>query len=161
MVKGSKSKKDKPHLGWREVIDLPELGLKAVRVKVDSGARTSALHADDIEFFTRRGRSYVRFSLELEPRKHKRKVTREFPLIERREVRSSIGVSTHRPVILTTVRIGEEVWPIEITLVNRDLMGFPMLLGRTAIRGRFFIDPGRSFLQTPEKYRVHRTPSSK
>lgn len=142
-----------PSLGWREVIELPGLGVKAIRVKVDSGARTSALHAEDIEFFHRGGKAKVRFTIVPDPKKSHRKQKKEAELIEKRMVRSSIGVSTHRPVVETLIKIGDEEWPIEVTLVNRDLMGFPMLLGRTAIRDRFLIDPGRSFLQTPEKYR--------
>lgn len=146
-------KAPKASLGWREVLSLPDLHIPAIRVKVDSGARTSALHAEDIEFFHRNGKARVRFTVVPDPKKSHKKLKKEAVLIEKRMVRSSIGVSTHRPVIETLIRVGDEEWPIELTLVNRDLMGFPMLLGRTAIRGRFLIDPGRSFLQTPEKYR--------
>lgn len=146
----------KLRIGWREVIALPDLGLKAVRVKVDSGARTSALHAEDIDIYLYRGHPRVHFKVCLDPNKSDRRVSIDAALVERRVIRSSIGLATHRPVILTQLKIGPSSWPIEVTLVNRDLMGFPMLLGRTAIRGRFLIDPGRSFLQTPEKYQIHR-----
>ncbi len=157
---GPKSKtKDKARIGWREVVELPELNVKAIRVKVDSGARTSALHAENIEFYQSRGKHKVRFSVH--PQIARKNIVIEAELIGKRVVRSSIGLSTYRPVIRTLLKIGNETWPIEVTLVNRDLMGFPMLLGRTAIRGRFCIDPGRSFLQTPEKYRSRKSPPKK
>ncbi|MCB0411846.1 MAG: ATP-dependent zinc protease [Bdellovibrionales bacterium] len=138
---------------------MPDLHLPAVKAKVDSGARTSALHAVDIEVFIRRGHPRVRFKVCPDPAKSHRLHQIEAPMLEKRHVRSSIGFQTQRPVILTLVKIAGQEWPIEITLIDRTDMGFPMLLGRTAIRGRFFIDPSRSFLQTPNKLPKFSNPS--
>ncbi len=138
----------KPAVGWRERISLPALGLKGIRAKVDTGARTSAIHALEIRRFRRGGRRMVRFKLQ--PR---RKRTRTAPPIEaeatlwgERKVKSSSGHPTLRPIILTVLELGEERWVIELGLASRALMGFPMLLGRQALRGRYLVDPGRSYL---------------
>ena len=135
----------KPVIGWREWIALPELGIPAIKVKVDTGARSSALHASDIERFTRRGKPMVRFTVHPRQRNSTIEIACEAEVIDERHVRSSSGKLDHRPVILTSVRIMEQSWPIEVTLASRDVMGFRMLLGRQAIRGRFVVDPGRSY----------------
>ena len=135
-------------LGWREWIDLPDLGVSDIKVKVDSGARTSALHATKIRYLEKSdGQTWVSFvvTASLEPRKTQRV---RAPLVEQRKVKSSMGHASLRPVIRTTVRLGDESWPIEITLINRDPMGFRMLLGRSAIKRRYLIHPSRSFLQS-------------
>lgn len=135
-------------IGWREWISLPELGIPAIKVKVDSGARTSALHATKIRYLEKvGGETWVSFEVtkQLRPRKT---VRVHAPLVEQRKVTSSHGHATIRPVILTSIQLGEEIWPIEITLVNRDPMGFRMLLGRKAIKARFLIHPARSFIQS-------------
>lgn len=135
-----------PRIGWREWLGLPELGVAAIKAKVDTGARSSALHAFDIELFERDGERWVRFSIHPVQRDRHAVVAAEAPLVGERLVRPSTGKAQRRPVIRTAVTLGERSWPIEITLVRRDLMGFRMLLGREAIRRRFVVDAGRSFL---------------
>jgi hypothetical protein len=147
---GEKFKKLKA-IGWREWIALPELGIPHIKVKVDSGARTSALHATKIRYLrSLNGDIWVSFMVtqQLSPR---RSIRVRAPLVEKRRVKSSMGHASLRPVIKTNIALGSEVWPIEITLVNRDPMGFRMLLGRRAIVGKFLIHPGRSFLQSEKK----------
>lgn len=143
----------RPHIGWREWIALPDLGVVAVKAKVDTGARTSSLHAWDVAMFEEEGRRRVRFVLHPLQRSMRPAVPCVADLAELRTVRNSGGVSELRPVIITVVQIGERRWPIEITLSRRDEMGFRMLLGRQAVRRRFVVDPGRSFLagDAPEK----------
>lgn len=139
-------KKPKKIIGWREWVGLPQLQVEAIKVKVDTGARTSALHAFDIEYYTRNGKRFVRFKVHPLQRSRENEIKVHAPLLEKRVVKSSIGHESHRPVILTEIQVGEDRWPIELTLVNRDVMGFRMLLGRQAIRGRYIVDPGQSFL---------------
>ena len=135
-------------VGWREWISLPDLGIPHIKVKVDSGARTSALHATKIRYLPMGdGVIWVSFMVtqQLSPR---RSVRVRAPLVEKRRVKSSMGHASLRPVIRTSIALGNQIWPIEITLVNRDPMGFRMLLGRRALVGKFIIHPGRSFLQS-------------
>ncbi|MGF1596303.1 MAG: ATP-dependent zinc protease [Acidimicrobiales bacterium] len=140
------STKAKTSIGWREWASLPELGVDAVKVKVDTGARTSALHAFRLRHHTVDGRPWVRF--EIHPAQHRRHglVVADAPVLCWRRVRSSNGEVQNRPVILTEIAIGDHHWPIEVTLTDRDEMGFRMLLGRAAVRRRFLVDPGRSYL---------------
>jgi hypothetical protein len=114
-------------------------------VKVDTGARTSALHAFDVERFEREGAPWVRFVIHPLQRDVEIEQLGEAPLLDERWVRSSSGKQTRRPVILTTMVLGPHRWPAEVTLVRRDLMGFRMLLGRQAVRRRFWVDPGASY----------------
>jgi len=139
-----KSKDSKPVIGWREWVELPSLGIRHIKAKVDTGARTSALHASDIEYFSNRRK--VRFSVHPLQRNRFKTVTAEATVIGRRSIKSSVGHVTVRPVIRTDIILLNRKWEIEITLVNRDQMGFRMLLGRQAIRGLYTVDPGRSFL---------------
>jgi hypothetical protein len=125
---------------------LPDLGVSAIKAKVDTGARTSTLHAWDQVVFEEHGSKRVRFVLHPVQRSMRPTVTCVADLVEMREVRNSGGKSERRPVIVTTVRVGDRTWPIEITLSRRDSMGFRMLLGRQAVRGHFVVDPGRSYL---------------
>jgi hypothetical protein len=134
-----------PDLGWREWVGLPELGVEAIKVKVDTGARTSSLHAFDLEEFVRDDAEWVRFDIHPRQRRATPSVRVELPIADRRLVRNSGGKAQMRPVVRTEVRLGAHRWPIEITLTRRDAMGFRMLLGREAIRGRFMVDPGRSY----------------
>jgi hypothetical protein len=135
------------HIGWREYIDLPDLKAKGIKVKVDTGATTSALHAENISIFTKNGKKKVSFTIYPKQRNKVKKVHAVADLVEMRNVRSSTGHLTERPVIRTTIRIGDEgPFEIEITLVNRDIMGFRMLLGRKALKKRFLVHPGKSFL---------------
>ena len=134
-------------LGWREWARLPDIGVSAIRVKVDTGARTSALNARHIEQFDRVGCQWVRFTLH--PDRHSTgEIICAAAIKDVRIVKDSGGHAEERFVIETVVGIGArpEAWPIEITLANRGGMGFAMLLGRTAIRRRFVVDPARSFV---------------
>ncbi len=133
-------------VGWREWVTLPELGIPAIKAKIDTGARSSSLHAYDMKRFKRRGVSMLRFKVHPIQRDFRTVVESEAKLVDLRKVRSSSGVVTLRPVIATPLRLGEETWEIEITLVRRDDMGFRMLLGRQSIRGHWLVDPGRSFV---------------
>lgn len=134
--------RDKLIVGSEEWCSLPGLGIPAIRVRVDSGAKTSALHAFNIKGFRRGGTRYVRF--DAHPLQGDRRITIhcEAEVIGRRTVRSSNGVASKRYVIRTPLVLGERTWPIEVTLANRDSMGYRMLLGREAMRDRILIDPG-------------------
>lgn len=137
--------RDQAIIGWREWVGLPELGIQRIKVKVDTGARSSALHAFDIRTFDRSGRQYVRFKVHPLQRSSHITVAAEMPVLEFRPIRSSTGHVTRRPVILALVELMGERWPIELTLASRDEMGFRMLLGRQAVRGRFLVDSGGSY----------------
>ncbi len=137
---------DRPVVGWREWVSLPDLGVDGIKAKIDTGARTSSLHAFGLERYTEGGREMVRFEAHPLQRDTSVRVPVEAELVDRRSVRSSTGDETVRPVIETDVTLLGQRWPIELSLIRRDLMGFRMLLGRQAIRGRFVVDPGRSFL---------------
>lgn len=133
-------------LGWREWVGLPELAIPAVKAKIDTGARTSALHAFYIEPFTRDDREYVRFGIHM--RRKLQTIEKEciVPVIDRRTVTDSGGRSEERIVICTPIIIGAEQWSAEITLANRDGMKYCMLLGRSALAGRFQVDISHSYL---------------
>jgi hypothetical protein len=133
-------------IGWREWVALPELDISRIKAKVDTGARSSSLHAYDIEVFSRRRRSYVRFVVHPVQRETKTTMHCIAELHEHRHVKSSSGHREYRPIIRTLVELGGERWPIDLTLTTRDSMGFRMLLGREAIRGRFLVEPARSYL---------------
>jgi hypothetical protein len=135
-------------IGWREKVALPELGIREIKAKIDTGARSSALHAFDIEIIKRGGKQIVRFSVHPYQRDNRHTVTAEAELLDRRQVRNSGGQTQIRPVIQTIVELGGDRWSIELTLTNRDVMGFRMLLGRQAIRQRFLVDASRSFLHS-------------
>jgi hypothetical protein len=134
---------DRPIVGWREWVGLPDLGIGWVKAKVDTGARSSSLHAWDVEVDEAAGE--VRFSVHPVQHDDDLAVPVRAALLAFREVRSSNGEVERRPAILTTARLGDRAVVIELTLTNRDEMGFRMLLGRTALRRRFLVDPGRSF----------------
>jgi len=132
-------------IGWREWISLPDLGVKAIKVKVDTGARSSSLHAIKQKIFERDGDKWVKFQINPMQDNAEDKVNAEAKVIDFRSVRSSNGVSEMRPVIKTKIQLLGQAWPIELTLSNRDEMGFRMLLGRQAFREKFFVDAGKSF----------------
>jgi hypothetical protein len=133
-------------LGWREWASLPDLGLGAIRAKVDSGARSSALHVDWLECFEREGMEWVRFAIHPGERGASMVRSGEAPVLDRRPVTDSGGRSTLRVFIRTRLCLAGQTWPIDINLTDRRAMLFPMLLGRTALAGRFLIDPEASFL---------------
>lgn len=137
---------DRPVLGWREWVRLPELGVSRIKVKVDTGARTSSLHAYDVERVERDGETHLRFQVHPVQRDDSVVVDAEVPLHAERKVRPSTGRQAVRPVIVTEVELGGRRFPVEVTLANRDRMGFRMLLGREALAGRFLVDASGSFL---------------
>ena len=134
-----------PIIGWREWASLPDLGIDWLKVKVDSGARSSSLHAFEITEFEREGTPWVRFKVHPLQRSTDVAVVAESPVLEKRSVRSSSGQASLRPVIVTHVTLLGVTWQVELTLANREEMKFRMLLGREAFRGRFLVDGGRSF----------------
>lgn len=145
-IKSIKKKPLKSIIGWREWLALPDLRVSKIKAKVDTGARTSSLHADNMVRFKRRGKEWIRFHLHPIQKSQRKARIVELEVKEERMVKSSSGQVEKRPVVVTTVDFAGSSWPIELTLTNRDLMGFRMLLGREAIRNRFVVDVGRSFL---------------
>src|SRR5688572_25641626 len=133
-------------MGWREWIAFPELGIKRVKAKVDTGARSSSLHAEHIELFQMRGQMGVRFLVLPLQRSRSKAVQCQAVLHDERYIKSSNGSRELRPVIRTTISWGGEAWEVDLTLTSRDLMGFRMLLGREAVRRRHLVDPGPSFI---------------
>jgi len=134
-----------PLIGWREWVALPQLGITWIKPKVDTGARSSSLHAFDVEEYIKGGRRYVRFKVHPMQRTTDITVAAEAEVLDYRQVRSSSGLRSLRPVIRTEIEILGKRWSIELTLANRDEMGFRMLLGREAVRNRFLVDAGRSY----------------
>ena len=134
-----------PIIGWREWVGLPDLGIAQIKVKVDTGARSSSLHAYELELFEREGAQWVRFQVQPVQRRRSKSVAVEAPVFDMRSVRSSSGRASLRPVIITNVTLLGITWPVEVTLASRDKMGFRMLLGREAFRRRFLVDAGKSF----------------
>jgi hypothetical protein len=142
----ARRRRELPTIGWREWASLPELGIPAIKTKVDTGARTSALHAFRLREWRLNGDAWVSFEVHPEQRSLRGAIAVECPVSGWRRVRSSNGLVQHRPVIRTTIGLVGHLWPVDITLTNRDEMGFRMLIGRAAIRQRFVVDPGRSFV---------------
>ena len=143
-------------VGWREWISLPELGVGQMKAKIDTGAKTSAVHAFRIEEVDRDGELFVSFYLHPVQRKKKPEIRCEAPVSDKREVRSSNGEVETRYVITTLLQIGEDRWPVEFPLTNRDEMGFRALVGRQALSQRFVVDPARSFVQKRKTEPVER-----
>ncbi len=140
-------KKEKLVIGWREWVALPEYSAIPIKAKIDSGARTSSLHATDIVEIKRGHRRFVQFLIHPDPKDFKHTIKAVSEVLEYRKVKDSGGTVTLRPVVITMARIGGIDWPIELTLISRSDMKFRMLLGRQAIRKKFLIDTSRSFLQ--------------
>ena len=134
-------------VGSDEWCQLPNLNIPAVKARVDSGAKTSSLHAFNIHAFKRSGKPWVSF--DVHPLQHNRKVLVrcEAPVVDRRVIKSTSGSSEKRYVINTPLKLGDQTWGVEVTLTNRDSMGYRMLLGREAMNNRILVDPAGSLLQ--------------
>lgn len=140
-----------PLVGWREWLSLPDLGVEAIKAKVDTGARSSALHTHEYEVYeSPEGISRVRFLLHPLRGRDGVEVQGDAAVVDFAEVKDSGGHRERRPFIRTIVRLGEIGWPVDLNLTNRESMKFRMLLGRTAIRGRFLVDSACSYLQSRE-----------
>ncbi|NVK32123.1 MAG: ATP-dependent zinc protease [Gammaproteobacteria bacterium] len=132
-------------VGWREVARFPALGLEPCKVKIDTGARTTALNARKIKPFDHAGAPWVGF----EVRAGEQKVWCELPIEDRRAIKNTGGIPERRFVIVTELGIGEFSWPVEVTLADRSRMAFAAIIGRTALKaGRLMVDPSRSYLQS-------------
>lgn len=139
--------REKPVIGWREWVELPLWLPVPLKAKIDSGARTSAIHCFRQRRFSDGGSPHVAFHLHPVQRAAHPDFEVVAAIRDERLVRSSNGLTERRLVVETSARLGTVEWPIEITLSNRDEMGFRMLLGRVALRRRFLIDAGRSYVQ--------------
>jgi hypothetical protein len=146
MPKKKKPTVKKPTVGWREWVQLPALNINAIKVKVDTGAKTCALHAYYVEPFEKDGKNWVRFGMHPQQGSLKDAIECEAPLADQRKVTDSGGHTETRYVIITTVKLADMQFDTEITLTNRDTMRFRMLLGRNALNNRFIVDPVQSFL---------------
>ncbi|MGH1490154.1 MAG: ATP-dependent zinc protease family protein [Acidimicrobiales bacterium] len=138
-----------PVVGWREWVGLDELSELPIKAKIDTGARTSSLHAFNLQLSEDVATDVVVATFEIHPlqRSSDQVQSVKTEVLEFRDVRSSTGHTERRPVIRTPVTVGEYRFDIDITLTSRDEMGFRMLLGRSAVRRRFLVDPGRSYQQ--------------
>lgn len=151
--------KDRPNpalVGWRELVGLPDLVDARIPAKIDTGARTSSLHATDIERFDRDGQRWVRFQLDLGDGRSEA-VTCEVPRADRRIITSSNGEGQERFIIKTALTLGSHTFRAEFSLADRSDMKFPILIGRTALRRRFVVDSGRSYLQSSASERASLT----
>jgi len=133
-------------IGWREWVSLPDGGVDWIKAKIDTGARTSSLHAFDVVEFVREGEDWVRFRVNPWQDTDADATIVECPIHDRRAVRSSSGHAQERLVVLLAIRLVDRLIISEVTLSNRDEMGFRMLIGREALRRGFIVDPSRSFV---------------
>lgn len=136
-------------VGWREWVALPDLGIQRIKAKIDTGARTSTLHAYFVKEFRLNGKVYVRFGIHPAQRRTDQEILCQAEVHDHRLVSDSGGHREKRYVIVTLLRVGDKEFPIELTLTNRDTMMFRMLIGRTALNKRFIVDPARSYLTHP------------
>lgn len=132
-------------IGCEEWCAFPDLGIPAIKARVDSGAKTSSIHAFNVQKFRRQGETWVSFEVHPVQNNRRTVVRCERPIIDKRVVKSSSGISETRYVILATLKLDDQAWEIELTLANRDSMGYRMLLGREAMSGRMLVDPALSF----------------
>lgn len=135
-------------VGWKEWVSLPELGINAIEVKVDTGAKTSALHSFDLEAFEKDGQTYVRFGLHPDRHSLENEVYCEAKVVDQRVVSDSGGHKELRYVIETPLVLGDQQWPIQITLTSRENMAFRMLLGRQAMKNRILVLADARYLLT-------------
>ena len=146
MGRVNKSSHSNTLTGWREWVSLPDLGVDWLKAKIDTGARTSSLHAFDVHEFQREGEDWVRFRVKPWQDSQEDAVVVETPVHDRRHVRSSSGHAQERLVVKLLIRLVDREVLAEVTLSNRDEMGFRMLIGREALRHGYSVDPARSFL---------------
>lgn len=139
---GSMSHRPLIHLGWRERVALPDLGIRRIRAKLDTGARSSALHVVGYRTFRKDGVEWVAFEADPDPNRPDWIVAAEARVRDERVVRASSGHEELRIVIRTGLLVGSLKWPIDVTLASRSPMRFRMLIGRQALRGRAVVDPG-------------------
>ncbi|MGD9592970.1 MAG: ATP-dependent zinc protease, partial [Candidatus Berkiella sp.] len=133
-------------IGWEEWISLPELNLPAIRAKVDTGAKTSTLHAFMVEKIVENNETKVHFGIHPIPGRPEIEIFCKALLVDEREIISSNGTSELRYVIRTSAQFGNKKWPIEITLTDRETMAYRMLIGRSAMQNRLLVVPEKSFL---------------
>lgn len=137
---------DRLVVGWREWVSIPTLGIEWIKAKMDTGARTSAIDAENIKVFTDRGAPHVSFAVFAHQRKLLPAIACVAPIVDERKVTSSSGHQQRRYIIEIELKLAGESWPIEVSLAERDNLDFRMLLGRAAIRERCVVDPAHSFL---------------
>ncbi len=145
-------------IGWREWLALPELGIQAIKAKIDTGARTSALHTFKLDPFEKDGVLKVMFSVHPLQRRKDVEVNCIADVIDQRRVTSSDGKSEMRYIITTSVRLGEFMWPVDLSLTNRKSMRFRMLLGRVAIREHLIVDTAKSYRYGRRLSRIYPKP---
>jgi hypothetical protein len=150
-LKRGRMSKRKNIIGWREWVALPELGIDRIKAKVDTGARTSALHAFALQTYKEGNKDKIRFDIHPIQHNVSEMITCVADIIDKRWVSDSGGHREERYVISTPIILAGQTWLIEITLTERDSMLFRMLLGRSAIRNRFIVNPARSFVKDPKK----------
>jgi len=151
----------KTTVSWREWVAMPDLGIPAIKAKLDTGARTSSLHAFAIEPFRSGGRLKVRFGVHPLQRREDIEIVGSAEVVDQRYVIDSGGHRELRYVIRTPIQVSQWSWDIEISLTNRDIMRFRMLLGRTAMQGRLLVDPQGSYLTGRSLMRAYRRGSKK
>ena len=139
-------KKRKRAAGWREWVSLPSIGVGSIKAKLDTGARTSALHAFNIETYWSDGELWARFFVHPYQKNDAREIACDARIEDIRIVSNPGGRRQRRLVIRTDVRLGDETWPIDLSLTDRDEMGFRLLIGRTAMHGNLIVDPDHSYL---------------
>lgn len=145
MTKRKRAAAPKTVIGWREHIGLPEFGIDSMPAKVDTGAKTSALHAVDQELLEIDGDTWVEFMIPVHNRRTSRRL--RAPFLEERDIKNTGGVPERRLIVRTKLHIAHRTWSIDISLANRKKMEFDIILGRTAIRDhQLVVDPGRSFV---------------
>ena len=132
-------------IGWREWVSIPPLGIKRIKAKIDTGASSSSLHAYDIEVIDDLEQQHVQFKIQPLQKNHSVVVQAKVPIQDFRKVKSSNGQTTIRPVIRTSIMIFGHKHEIDVTLFDRAKMGFRMLIGREALRGRFVVDSAQSY----------------
>jgi hypothetical protein len=140
-----KLKRSPSEIGWREFVSLPELSISRIRAKIDTGARTSALHATNQRLLVVGNEEWVEFHVPVAGTSRSTRCRAR--LVAKRNIKNTSGNAEERFIIKTTLILGKRRWPIEVSLANRDNMGFDLILGRTAIRNRkLLVNPGRSYL---------------